>query len=70
MPYKQRIKTLEESHRVVENQIFQLEKSGSTDVEKIQKLKELKDKYFTELRLLNRAQWDHDHERVDLNDDR
>ena len=70
MPYKQRIKTLEESHRVVENQIFQLEKSGSTDFEKIQKLKELKDKYFTELRLLNRTQWDHDHERVDLDDDR
>jgi hypothetical protein len=70
MPYKQRIKTLEESHRLVENQLFQLEKSGSTDVEKIQKLKEAKDKYFSELRLLNRAQWDYDHERVDLDDDR
>jgi hypothetical protein len=70
MPYRTRIKTLEESHRLVENQIFQLEKSGSTDVEKLQKLKELKDKYFTELRLMNRAQWDHDHERVDLDDDR
>ena len=70
MPYKQRIKTLEESHRLVENQIFQLEKSGSTDVEKLKSLKETKDKYFTELRNMNRAQWDHDHERVDLDDDR
>jgi len=70
MPYKQRIKTLEESHRLVENQIFQLEKSGSTDIEKIQKLKETKDKYFNELRTMNRAQWDYDHERVDLDDDR
>jgi flagellar biosynthesis/type III secretory pathway chaperone len=70
MPYKQRIKTLEESHRLVENQLFQLEKSGSTDIEKIQKLKETKDKYFSELRLLNRAQWEHDHESVDLDDDR
>ena len=70
MPYKQRIKTLEESHRLVENQLFQLEKSGSTDVVKIQKLKEAKDKYFNELRNMNRAQWDHDHERVDLDDDR
>ena len=70
MPYKSRIKTLEESHRVVENQIFQLEKSGNADPEKIKKLKEDKDKYFTELRLLNRAQWDHDHDRVDLDDDR
>ena len=70
MPYKQRIKTLEESHRIVENQLFQLEKSGSTDIEKIKKLKEAKDKYFNELRNMNRAQWDHDHERVDLDDDR
>ena len=70
MPYKQRIKTLEESHRLVENQIFQLEKSGDTGSEKLKNLKETKDKYFTELRTLNRAQWDHDHERVDLDDDR
>jgi len=70
MPYKNRIKILEESHRLVENQLFQLEKSGSTDVEKIKNLKEVKDKYFNELRVLNRAQWDHDHERVDLDDDR
>ena len=70
MPYKQRIKTLEESHRLVENQIFQLEKSGDIGSDKLKSLKELKDKYFTELRSLNRAQWDHDHERVDLDDDR
>jgi hypothetical protein len=70
MPYKQRIKTLEESHRLVENQVFQLEKSGSTDIEKLKHLKEIKDKYFNELRNMNRVQWDHDHERVDLDDDR
>ena len=56
MPYKSRIKTLEESHRIVENQIFQLEKAGNPDQEKLMKLKETKDKYFTELRLMNRAQ--------------
>jgi hypothetical protein len=70
MPYKQRIKTLEESHRLTENQIFQLEKSGDIGSDKLKSLKELKDRYFTELRLLNREQWDHDHERVDLDDDR
>ncbi len=70
MPYKSRIKTLEESHRQVENQLFQLEKSGNADPEKIKKLKETKDKYFTELRLLNRAQWDNDHNTVDFGDDR
>jgi hypothetical protein len=70
MPYKQRIKTLEESHRLVENQIFQLEKSGDTGSDKLKSLKETKDKYFTELRLLNRMQWDHDHNTVDFGDDR
>ena len=69
MPYKSRIKTLEESHRIVENQIFQLEKAGNPDQEKLRKLKETKDKYFTELRLMNRAQWDNDHNTVDLSDD-
>ena len=34
------------------------------------KLIETKDKYFTELRQMNRAQWDHDHETVNLDDDR
>lgn len=70
MPYQQRIKTLEESHRIVDNQLFQLEKSGSTDSAKIQKLREAKQKYLDELRLMRRAQWDHDHNTVDFGDDR
>ncbi len=70
MPYKNRIKTLEESIRLLDNQIFQLEKNGSTDIKKISELKETKDKYFTDLRLMNRVQWDHDHNTVDLGDDR
>lgn len=70
MPYRNRIKTLEESHSLVENQLFQLEKAGSTDTKKITELKLAKDKYLTELRHMNRAQWDHDHETVDLGDDR
>ena len=70
MPYTNRIKTLEESHRMVENQLFQLEKSGSTDSAKIQKLREAKQKYLDELRLMRRAQWDHDHNTVDFGDDR
>ena len=69
MPYKSRIKTLEESHRMVENQLFQLEKSGSTDSVKINKLRETKDKYLNELRLMRRAQWDSDNQ-VDFGDDR
>ena len=70
MPYKSRIKTLEESIRILDNQIFQLEKSSSTDTKKLSELNETKDKYRKELRILTRQQWDHDNERVDLDDDR
>lgn len=69
MPYKSRIKTLEESIRILDNQIFQLEKNGSTDDKKLSELKETKDKYNKELRLMIRAQWDNDHNSVDFSDD-
>ena len=69
MPYKSRIKTLEESVRMLDNQIFQLEKNGSTDTKRLTELKETKDKYNKELRLMIRAQWDNDHNSVDLSDD-
>jgi hypothetical protein len=70
MPYKSRIKTLEESVRMLDNQIFQLEKNGSIDIKKISDLKETKDKYNKELRTMVRAQWDNDHNTVDFGDDR
>jgi hypothetical protein len=70
MPYKNRIKTLEESVRLLDNQIFQLQKEGSADISKVKTLIETKDKYMSELRTMIRAQWDHDHNTVDLDDDR
>ena len=70
MPYKSRIKTLEESIRMLDNQIFQLEKNGSTDNKRLNELKETKDKYNKELRMMIRAQWDNDQEHIDLDDDR
>jgi hypothetical protein len=70
MPYTTRIRTLEESYRLLDDQIFQLEKTGSADTDKIKKLQDAKSKYLNELRIMRRAQWDHDHERVDLDDDR
>lgn len=69
MPYRSRIKTLEESVRMLDNQIFQLEKNSSSDTKKISDLKEIKDKYNKELRVMIRAQWDNDHNSVDLSDD-
>jgi len=70
MPYKNRIKTLEESVRLLDNQIFQLEKNGTADSKKLSELKETKDKYSKELRLMIRSQWDNDHNTVDFGDDR
>ena len=68
MPYTSRIKTLEESVRLLDDQIFHLEKNGSSDIKRLTELKEIKDKYNRELRLMIRAQWDDDHESVDLSD--
>lgn len=70
MPYKSRIKTLEESIRLLDNQLFQLEKTGSTDTKRLNELKETKDKYSKEVRLMIRAQWDNDHNTVDFGNDR
>jgi prefoldin subunit 5 len=70
MPYKNRIKTLEESIRLLDNQIFQLEKNGSTDAKKLTELKVTKEKYSSEMRTMIRAQWDNDHNTVDFGDDR
>jgi len=70
MPYTNRIKTLEESVRLLDDQIFHLEKNGSSDIKRLTELKEIKDKYSKELKLMIRAQWDNDHDYVDLSDDR
>jgi chaperonin cofactor prefoldin len=70
MPYKNRIKTLEESIRMLDNQLFQLEKNGSNDTKRLYELKEIIDKYSNEVRLIIRAQWDNDHNTVDFGDDR
>lgn len=70
MPYKSRIKMLEESVRMLDNQIFNLEKNNSFDSKRLDELKEAKDKYNKELRLMVRAQWDNDYNSVDFGDDR
>ena len=70
MPYKNRIKILEESRRLAEDQLFNLEKAGNADPKTLAKLREASIQYNTELKHMIRAQWDHDHETVDLDDDR
>lgn len=70
MPYTNKIKTLEDSYRILDNKIFALEKNGSKDIEELKNLQETKSKCLDELRQLRRLQWDHDHERVNFDDDR
>lgn len=62
--YENRIKHLEESHRVLDKQINQLLSSGQFDDIKIQEMKKQKLQLRDEIRRLNRLQWDHDHESV------
>lgn len=70
MPYKHRIKTLEESYRLISIEIEKQEKAENKDVEKLSKLNETRNRYLNDLRALRRAQWDNDHERVNFDDDR
>lgn len=69
MSYTYKIKTLEESYRVVESQIETIEKSDNIDKEKLAKLYETKNRCLMQLRELRKLQYEED-QRVDLSDDR
>ena len=62
--YENRIRHLEESHRVLDKQINQLLSTGVFEDTKIQEMKKQKLQLKDEIRRLNRLQWDHDHETV------
>jgi uncharacterized protein YdcH (DUF465 family) len=68
--YENRIKHLEESHRVLDQKIDTLEKNGLFEDIKMQELKKQRLLFRDELAILRRKQWEHDHETVDLDDDR
>ena len=61
---------LEESLRLIESQISTLEKPENSNPERLAELRIASVKYMTELRQMNRAQWDHEHDTVDFGDDR
>jgi hypothetical protein len=69
MPYKQRIETLTESHRLIDQAIIDMEKSGA-DPHKITEMKKKKLQYRDELSRMQRIQWEYDNESVDFEDDR
>ena len=68
--YENRIKHLEESHRVLDQKIDTLEKNGLFEDIKMQELKKQRLLFRDELAILRRKQWEHDHETVDFDDDR
>ena len=66
--YENRIKHLEESHRVLDKQINQLLSTGVFEDTKIQEMKKQKLQLKDEIRRLTRLQWEHDHETVHFDD--
>ena len=67
MPYRTRIRTLEESYNIVQSQIEVLEQSENPDKKKLSELREYKEKYLAQLREYRKAQYDED-QRVDFDD--
>ncbi len=68
--YKNRILHLTETHRVLDNQINEIEKTGNFKDEVLSEMKKKKLAIKDEISRLTKLQWEHDHERVDFDDDR
>ena len=67
MVYKAKIKHLEEMHRVLNKQIDDMEKNHPhVELNKLSEMKKQKLAIKDEISRLNKLQWEHDHERVDL----
>ncbi len=68
--YENKIKHLEEAHRVLDQKIDTLEKNGLFEDIKMQELKKQRLLFRDELAILRRKQWEHNHETVDFDDER
>ncbi len=65
--YKEKIRHLEEMHRVLNKQIDDMERDHPhVEVSKLADMKKRKLQLRDEISRLNKLQWEHDHERVDL----
>ena len=70
MPYKSQIRNLQEAYQKLDNEIFSLTKSETKDQFKIQELINKRSRMQTEIRKLQKLQWEEDHDRVNFEDDR
>ena len=70
MPYQKRLEILKESHRLIDNAITERMKDPNFDEMKVNEMKKQKLIYKDDIRRFERAQWEHDNETVDFEDDR
>lgn len=71
MPYKTRIAELETLHRNLDIEITKMEKNHPGVHEaKVHDMKKQRLQYRDELSRLRKLQWEWDHERVEMEDDR
>lgn len=68
--YESRIRYIEETHRILNEKIDLMERTGNFDDIELTKLKKQRLQYRDELAKLRRLQWEHDHETVDWDDER
>jgi hypothetical protein len=69
--YKAKIKHLEEMHKVLNNQIDDMERNHPhVEVEKLTDMKKRKLQLRDEISRLNKLQWEHEHEHLNYGDDR
>ncbi len=68
--YENRIKHLTETHRLIDKQIEQLERSGNFKDEALAEMKKKRLQYKDEISRLTKLQWEHDHETIQNDDDR
>ena len=67
--YKAKIKHLEEMHLSLNTQIDDMERNHPhVEVDKLAEMKKKRLAVKDEVARLNKLQWEHDHERVDLGD--
>lgn len=68
--YKARIASLEDTHRQLDKRIDTLERTGVFDDINLQTLKKQRLALRDQIQRLQRQQWEHDHETIDLEDER
>lgn len=69
--YENRIKHLEELHRVLDKQIAEMDRDHPhVEESKVAEMKKQKLQLKDEISRLQRLQWEHDHETINYDDDR